>query len=319
MIEQIDGHVPVLYREVLEHLSLDQDGTPQPRIVVDCTLGLGGHAIGIIRSLRCDDRFIGIEWDAANLEEARNRIDAVLDSLSPANRPRVDLVHDSYAHVQSICTKLGVIPTHALYDLGISSRHADDGDRGFTWRFPGPLDMRYDRTGRLPTAKEWLSTVDIERFTSILREYGEEPHAYGMAKHLLAEHANTPFETTADLAASVSRRSRDRKSILRVFQAVRIAVNGEFDSMRTSIPEILGRLPVGGRISVISFHSVEDRIVKHLFAEVTADEIDNLTGRTSKEAPYRKTTRKPVVPTDAEITENPRARSAKLRTLVRIN
>lgn len=319
MIEVTGGHVPVLYREVLEHLSLDQEGGPKPRVVVDCTLGLGGHAIGIIRSLDAGDRFVGIEWDAENLEEARARIEAALADIPPARRARVDLVHDSYVHVQEICTKFGVVPTHVLYDLGISSRHADDGERGFTWRFSGPLDMRYDRTGRRPTARQWLANIDIESFASILREYGEEPHAYGMAGHLLREHAEKPFETTGDLAASIGRRSRDRKSVVRVFQAIRIAVNGEFDSLRESLPEVLDMLATGGIVSVISFHSVEDRIVKRIFAEATADEIDEVTGHAAVEADYRKLTRKPVVPTPEETEENPRARSAKLRTIVRIN
>jgi 16S rRNA (cytosine1402-N4)-methyltransferase len=178
--------------------------------------------------------------------------------------------------------------------------------------------MRYDRRGQRPTAQQWLADVDIEEFASILREYGEEPHAYGMAKHLLAEHAEKPFETTGDLAASIGRRSYDRKSVVRIFQAIRIAVNGEFDSIRGSLPDVLDMLPVGGIVSVISFHSVEDRIIKRIFTDPTTDEIDEITGRAAVEAPYRKLTRKPVVPTAEEMETNPRARSAKLRTLVRI-
>jgi 16S rRNA (cytosine1402-N4)-methyltransferase len=293
-------HVPVLLDEVLSRLS------PKPGDnVIDCTLGGGGHASALLEAIAPGGRLLGIEWDGRTLEETRKTL--------AKHGSRAVLVHGSYRDVERLARAHAFPEISAiLFDLGYSSFQIDDPTRGFSFRHDGPLDMRFDERAEM-TAADAVNGWSKGDLVRILRDYGEERAAGRIAEAIVRERKRKLIVTTAQLAEVVSRacpeRSREiggRRSRIhpatQTFQALRIAVNDELGNLEAALPQAVRLLRPGGRVAVICFHSLEDRIVKRFFK--SSPELRVLTDR-------------PIVPSEAETERNPRARSAKLRVAER--
>jgi 16S rRNA (cytosine1402-N4)-methyltransferase len=288
-------HQPVMVTEVLEALAIRPDG-----IYLDGTVGGGGHAAEIAARLETG-RLIGLDCDPSALEVARARLEQFGE--------RVTLVHANFAQLDRVLDELGIAHVNGiLLDLGVSLTQLDTPQRGLSFRLEGPLDMRLDPTQEL-TAADLVNTLDERQLTKIFRDYGEERWAARIAKNIVRERRQHPIETTTELVrvieqsipAAVRRTSRIHPAT-RVFQALRIAVNDELDNLQRALTVGFERLAPGGRFVVISFHSLEDRIVKRFFRErLKAGQAEQIRG--------------PIRPSPEECAQNPRARSAKLRVL----
>ncbi len=292
-------HEPVLRAETLDLLDPADRG-----LVVDCTVGTGGHAAALLEAGAA--RVLGLDRDADVLPLARRRLAAWKD--------RVDLVHADYRRLDDVLDRLGVDRVDgALADLGCSSTQLGTEGRGFSFRRDDPLDMRMDRTtGR--TLAELLAGATPEGLADVIYQYGEERHSRRIARAIVTAWAGAGIRTTAELAGIVRRaaRYRGRSRIdpaTRTFQAFRIWVNRELDGLDAFLRAAAGRLEAGARLAVISFHSLEDRIVKH-----TLRELERGGGLA-----IRILTRKPVRPAGEELRRNARARSAKLRAARRVS
>lgn len=307
-------HVSVMPEEVMQLL--------QPaagHVVVDGTVGGGGHARLIARAIAPTGRLIAIDRDAQTLERAR----AALSEFGEA----VTFVHDDYRNLRRILASLGVSGVHGvLLDLGVSSFQLDEPERGFTYRFDAPLDMRMDPVRQPRTAAHLVNTLSAEELTRIFREYGEERFAQRIARHIVAKRRTSPFSTTGQLvdaikeAVPAAARRTGPHPARRTFQALRIAVNDELGALQEGLRAAVDALLPGGRIVVISFHSLEDRIVKQTFNELARGcecPPDFPVCRCGKEPLLRILTRRPLVPGSGELELNPRARSARLRAAER--
>ncbi len=303
------SHVPVLYHQVLSALKPRAGGRH-----IDGTLGLGGHALGILENSSPDGQVLGLDRDQASLELARMR-------LSKYGK-RVHLRHGSFRHMQEIAGELGWSAVDGvLLDLGISSMQLEDPRRGFSFRHDGPLDMRFDTTQSL-TAGELVNEARQEELAEILARYGEEPRARRVARAIVAAR---PLSTTLELAEVVSKVATRKRGGLdpatRTFQALRIAVNDELETLAAGLMQAIQLLAPGGRLVVISFHSLEDRIVKRTFARESRDCIcppGQPICTCEHKAHLRLVTRGPLRPDQSEVEKNPRARSARLRAAERI-
>jgi 16S rRNA (cytosine1402-N4)-methyltransferase len=290
-------HEPVLLAEVVTALAPARGGT-----FVDCTVGLGGHSRALLEAGA--DRVIGLDRDADALTVAAER-------LSPFGE-RVTLVHSDYREVASVLASLGVERIAGLIaDLGLSSMQLEASGRGFSFRRDDPLDMRLDRS-KGPTAAALLAAVPEGELADVIFKFGEERHSRRVARAIVAARRARPIETTGRLAEIVRRAVPHRgyqriDPATRTFQALRIWVNGELDGLDRFVRDAVGVLAPQGRIAVISFHSLEDRIVKHTLRDL------------EREAIVRPLTRKPVTPGADETDRNPRARSAKLRAAERLS
>ena len=291
-------HEPVLRAETVELLEPAGRG-----LVVDCTVGTGGHAAALLEAGA--DRVVGLDRDAEVLPLARRRLAAWKD--------RVELVHADYRGLDDVLDRLGVDRVDgALADLGCSSVQLEAEGRGFSFRRDDPLDMRMDRTsGR--TLAELLAEATPEGLADVIFEYGEERRSRPIARAIVAAAAGAGIGTTAELAAVVRRAARYRGRLridpaTRTFQALRIWVNRELDGLDAFLRAAAGRLRAGARLAVISFHSLEDRVVKHTLRELER----------GGELAMRILTRKPVRPAEDELARNPRARSARLRAAWRV-
>ena len=284
-------HEPVMVAEVLEHLAPERGG-----VFVDCTVGLGGHARALINAGA--SRVIGLDRDPAALAEA-----GVV--LAPYE-PRVQLIHSDYRRLGAVLDGLGVVAVDGLLaDLGVSSMQLDAPGRGFSFRRDEPLDMRMDTTTG-QTAAEMIREADERTLADVIYEFGEERQSRRIARAIESVRVRTPITTTGQLA-DVVRRAIPKRGYTRIdpatrtFQAIRIWVNRELDGLDRFLAEAARRLRPGGRMAVISFHSLEDRVVKHTLRSL----------QTAGELTIR--TKRPLVSSEAEIERNPRARSAKLR------
>jgi 16S rRNA (cytosine1402-N4)-methyltransferase len=264
-------------------------------VYVDCTVGLGGHTAALLAAGA--GRVIALDRDAGALNQSRERL---------AGDPRVELVHADYRHLTDILAARQVPAVDGiLADLGVSSWQLDDPARGFSFRHPGPLDMRMDQSqGR--TLGEWLGDVDEADLAGVIKTFGEERHARRVAGAIVRARDDGRLRTTADLAAVVRRAAGGGRwqridPATRTFQALRIAVNDELSGLEGFLERAAGCLTAGARLAVIAFHSLEDRAVKWTFRRLAADGAVALV------------TRRPVMPSDEEIAANPRARSARLR------
>ena len=278
--------------EVLEHLEPSRGG-----LFIDCTVGLGGHARALLEAGA--SRLIGLDRDPAALAEAALALDDFGD--------RVELVHSDYRRLNEVLDGRGVTTVDGvLADLGVSSMQLNSPGRGFSFRQDGPLDMRMDTT-RGPTAAESIRDADERTLADVIYEFGEERHSRRIARAIVAARGRAPIETTGRLA-DVVRRAVPRKGYSRIdpatrtFQAIRIWVNRELEGLDTFLGDVARRLGDGGRMGVITFHSLEDRIAKHTLRALQDEGIG-----------LRIRTKRPVVPGEAEVERNPRARSAKLR------
>ena len=306
-------HVSVLLAECIENLNIRPDG-----IYVDGTLGLGGHSYEIASRLR-KGRLIGIDRDPSAIERAGKRLEPFRD--------RITLVHGNFGDVAQILDELGIAGVDGmLFDLGVSSPQLDEAERGFSYMLEAPLDMRMDSTAAL-SAYEVVNTWSEERLNRILWDYGEERYARRITAAILAAREKAPIQSTAELveiirgampAAALREKQHPAK---RSFQAIRIAVNDELGEVERMMETAPDKLSPGGRLCVISFHSLEDRIVKTGIAR-------RENGCTCpREAPVctcgfvrtlRSVSRKPILPSEEEIERNPRSRSAKLRVAERV-
>ena len=308
------GHVSVLLDECIKYLDIKPDG-----IYVDGTLGLGGHSSEIAKRLGEGGRLIAIDRDLASIERASARLAPWAD--------RVTIVHGNFRDVAAILDEQGVPAVDGmLFDLGVSSPQLDDGQRGFSYMQDAPLDMRMDPSDNVDA---WfiVNRWPEEKIACILHDYGDERYAKRIAAAIVARRQEKEIETTLELvdviksampAAALREKQHPAK---RSFQAIRIAVNDELSAVSQMMETAPDRLKVGGRLCVISFHSLEDRIVKNAIHE-------RENGCTCpREAPVctcgfvqtlRSVTRKPITPTDEELVLNPRSRSAKLRVAERV-
>jgi len=282
--------VPVLLAEVLELLAARPGG-----LYVDATLGGGGYTEALLRASAPDGRVVAFDRDPDAIESARARFSA--------EGGRLSLVWASFAELDA---HLDGPADGIVADLGLSSLQLDDAERGFTFAAEGPLDMRFDRS-RGTTAAELLNEADERELERILRDYGDERRARAIARRIASRR---PLRTTGDLRRAVVSVLGPRKGGIdpatRTFQAIRIAVNGELDALEAFLEKAPDRLHAGGRMVVVSYHSLEDRAVKHSFR-----------ARTKGEG-FRLLTKKPLSPGPEEIARNRRARSAKLRALERV-
>lgn len=306
-------HISVLLNECIENLNIKPDG-----VYVDGTLGLGGHSEQILKRLD-GGRLIGIDRDESAITRTGERLKAYADKLT--------LVHGNFCDVVQILDELNIDSVDGmLFDLGVSSPQLDEAERGFSYMNDAPLDMRMDNTSAL-TAWVVVNEWDEAELARILRDFGEERYARRIASHIVQERAKKPIETTLELvdiirsampAAALREKQHPAK---RSFQAIRIAVNDELGAVDQMIKTAPDKLAQGGRLCVISFHSLEDRIVKN---GIAARE----NGCTCpREAPicicgFKQTLksvyRKPIVPGENELNNNPRARSAKLRVAEKV-
>ncbi len=307
--DQAYGHRPVLLDECLEALAIRPDG-----IYVDGTLGRAGHSLEILRRLGPKGRLIGVDRDETAIQAAQERLAEFAG--------RFTLVHSNFSRVGEILDELGIRQVDGLlFDLGVSSPQLDEAERGFSYLQDAPLDMRMDRSAAL-TARDVVNTWSYEELRRILFEYGEERYAPAIARAVVRQREQQAIETTGELTELIKKAMppaalREKQHpAKRSFQAIRIAVNGELEELEPMLQAAVEHLAVGGRLAVISFHSLEDRIIKKTFQQLA-------TGCTcppefpvcvcGKKPRIRLVSRKPITATQAELTYNPRARSAKLR------
>jgi len=290
-------HEPVMVAEVLEHLAPARGG-----VFVDCTVGYGGHTRAMLQAGA--SRVIGLDRDADALRHASTAL--------ASEAPRVELVHSDYRRLDDILDARGINGVDGiLADLGVSSMQLDEAGRGFSFRRDEPLDMRMDRTSG-PTAAEMIRDADERTLADVIYEFGEERYARRIARAIVEARGRSAVDTTGRLA-EVVRRAVPRKGYSRIdpatrtFQAIRIWVNRELEGLDVFLTQAARRLRPGGRMAVIAFHSLEDRIVKHTLRSLQATGDIGLTIRTKR----------PLVPSEAEVERNPRARSAKLRVAER--
>jgi 16S rRNA (cytosine1402-N4)-methyltransferase len=310
------GHVPVLAEEVIEMLS-PVAGSLQ----IDATLGGGGHTERILEATDPDGRLLGLDADGAAVARVAGR-------LQPRYGDRLVLRQANFRELSTVAPDAGFGAVDGcLFDLGLSSYQLADTDRGFGFRAGGPLDMRFDTSRGVP-ASELLATLDTGELTALLRRYGEEPKAPRIARAIVEARRTTPVTTAEDLATLVERvappnprQPRRTHPATRVFQALRIAVNEELDALQAGLAAALDLLRPGGRLVVLSYHSLEDRIVKRFIAAerrgcVCPPELPVcVCGRNPR---LRLVTRPSLTPSASEIAANPRARSARLRAAERL-
>ena len=309
-IEKDDGHKPVLLQECLDALAIRPDG-----VYVDGTLGRAGHSLEIVRRLTEGGRLIGIDRDQTAIDAAQERLAPYLD--------RVTLVHSNFDRVGDILADLHISGVDGmLFDLGVSSPQLDDAARGFSYRADAPLDMRMSQQGE--TAADLVNTESREELARILRDYGEEPYAWQIAGKIVEARETAPILTTLQLADTVAsamppaERRKNKTPSRRTFQALRIAVNHELDALEEGLDTIFDHLAPGGRLCVITFHSLEDRLVKNKFrrwstACTCPPEFPVCV--CGGKAKAKLITRKPIEADTQELEENRRSRSAHLRVL----
>lgn len=301
-------HVPVLFQAVLDGLRVRPGGR-----YVDATMGGGGHAAGILAASSPDGRLLGLDRDRAAVQVARTHLSAYAG--------RAVLVHSSFIHLAEVARSNDFVPADGVvFDLGLSSLQLADPTRGFAFMADGPLDMRFDPTKGEPTAATLVNRLSPQEMTALLYRYGEETHARRIAEAIAAAR---PLHTTRELAEVVEQVVGWRGRIhpaTRTFQALRIAVNEELTALEVALPQAVEILASGGRLAVISFHSLEDRMVKRFLRQESRDcicpaELPICT--CGHRATLRLVTRKPIRPAADEIAANPRARSARLRVAER--
>lgn len=304
------SHIPVLLNECLEGLAIDPTG-----IYLDGTAGGGGHSSQIARRLTTG-RLVSLDQDPDAIEAAGKALEGL-----PAT-----LVQTNFCNARSALYGLGIEKINgALLDLGVSSHQLDDASRGFSYRQDAPLDMRMSQSG--PTAADLVNSAGREELARILREYGEEPYAWAIAGRIVRQREQKPFATTLELADAIASalppavRRKDKNPSRRSFQAIRIAVNGEMDALSEGLDEIFDLLAPGGRFAIITFHSLEDRLVKNRFrqwATACTCPPEYPVCVCGGKAKAKLITRKPIEAAPDELESNRRSRSAKLRVIEKL-
>ena len=302
------AHTTVLLNEAVEALAIKPDG-----IYVDGTFGRGGHSARILEQLGGNGRLIALDKDPAAVAAGREWRDA-----------RFRIVHRGFAQLAEVLREQDVASVDGiLLDLGVSSPQLDDAKRGFSFRFDAPLDMRMDTSSGM-TAAEWLATVDEGLLAEVIRDYGEERFAKQIARAVVAARATEPIHTTRQLVELAGKAVRTREAgqnpATRTFQAIRIYLNRELEELARVLPECVTLLRAGGRLVVISFHSLEDRMVKHFMRDMAeGDKLPRNVPIRASEVPRGRLRLigKAMRATEAEVQTNPRARSAVMRVAER--
>ena len=306
-----DYHIPVLYYETLDNLVINPDG-----IYIDCTLGGGSHSEGILERLSNKGLLISIDQDSTAIEYSKKRLEKFGSKwkVFKGNFENIDTI----AYMASVDKVDGI-----LMDIGVSSKQLDDPERGFSYRYDVKLDMRMNTEQKI-SAYDVVNTYSEEQLSKIIFEYGEERHARKIAKLIVEERKSSPIEKTSDLIALIKRAYPERASkhpAKKTFQAIRIEVNRELEVLENAMSKAVELLKVGGRLAIITFHSLEDRIVKNKFKDLaTACKCPKdipicVCGGVKK---FEIITKKPIIPIDDELKSNNRAHSSKLRILERI-
>lgn len=306
-------HTSVLLEETIRNLQVKPDG-----IYIDGTLGGGGHSYHIASRLTGTGRLIGIDQDGEAIRAAEKRLEPF--------REKVTIVRDNYCNVRNVLQNIGIEKVDGIVlDLGVSSYQLDQAERGFSYQYDASLDMRMD-TRQSMSAKEIVNTYSETELYRVIRDYGEEKFAKNIAKHIVLARKDKPLETTGELneiikaAIPAKMRKEGGHPSKRTFQAIRIECNRELEVLKNSLDELIEILNPGGRLCIITFHSLEDRIVKLAFREnedpcICPPEFPVCTcGRVPR---GKVITRKPILPSEEEIEENRRAKSAKLRVFER--
>ena len=306
-----DYHIPVLYYETLDNLVINPDG-----VYIDCTLGGGSHSEGILERLSDKGLLISIDQDSNAIEYSKKRLEKF--------GPKWKVFKGNFENIDTIAYMAGVDKVDGiLMDIGVSSKQLDDPDRGFSYRYDVKLDMRMNIEQKI-SAYDVVNTYSEEQLSKIIFEYGEERYARKIAKLIVEERKSFPIEKTSDLIALIKRAYPERSSkhpAKKTFQAIRIEVNRELEVLENAISKAVELLKVGGRLAIITFHSLEDRIVKNKFKDLaTACKCPKdipicVCGGVKK---FEIITKKPIIPVDDELKNNNRAHSSKLRILERI-
>lgn len=302
-------HTSVLLEETIEYLQIKPDG-----IYVDGTMGGGGHSFHIVSKLRGTGRLIGFDRDKDAIEASRLRLESYGE--------RVTFVRDNYCNARQVLMRIGINRADGiLLDLGVSSFQLDNAERGFSYKYDAPLDMRMDTRQQL-TAEDILNRYTETQLYHVIKDYGEEQFAKNIAKHIVNARKDKPIKTTGELneiikaAIPAKMRAAGGHPSKRTFQAIRIECNRELEVLRDSLDDFIEMLEPGGRLCIITFHSLEDRIVKTAFKKnenpctCPPDFPVCVCGQVSK---GRVITRKPILPSEEELAANKRAKSAKLR------
>ena len=306
-----DYHIPVLYYETLDNLVINPDG-----IYIDCTLGGGSHSEGILERLSDKGLLISIDQDTNAIEYSKKRLEK-FDSKWKVFKGNFENI-DTIAYMAGVDKVDGI-----LMDIGVSSKQLDDPKRGFSYRYDVKLDMRMNTEQKI-SAYDVVNTYSEEQLSKIIFEYGEERHARKIAKLIVEERKSSPIKKTSDLIALIKRAYPERASkhpAKKTFQAIRIEVNRELEVLENAMSKAVELLEVGGRLAIITFHSLEDRIVKNKFKDLaTACKCPKdipicVCGGVKK---FEIITKKPIIPIDDELKNNNRAHSSKLRILERI-
>ena len=309
----MDRHVSVLLNEAIDGLNIKPDG-----IYVDMTLGRGGHSSEILKRLNNNGLLISFDLDQTAIDESVERLNAIGDNFK--------IIHDNFVNIKERLLELGISEVDGvLMDLGVSSPQFDDTERGFSYRGSAKLDMRMNVEQKL-TAMEIVNTYSLNDLTKIFREYGEEKFAYQIAREIVRAREIKPIELTSELvdiiklakpAKELAKKGHPAKQI---FQALRIEVNDELNNLTKALNDSMAMLKHGGRLVVITFHSLEDRIVKQTFKSVSIIEgtRHGIIGLPNEEeTKFSVASNKPILPSDEELEFNHRSKSAKMRILIR--
>jgi len=302
-------HIPVLLNEVMKALQAQPGGR-----FIDCTIGSGGHASAILKSILPQGKLLGIDADPEAIKTNKARFNNYSETVS--------LVNDNFANLKTICSKYKFYPVDGiLFDLGISSGQLDTARRGFSFRREAPLDMRFSSEQRL-TAADIINTFPEQELAHIIKEYGEERHSRRIAQHIVQ---NRSITSTVQLAQVVEQSLGHKHTKIhpatKTFMALRIAVNKELDNLKTALKQTINLLRFQGRLVVISYHSLEDRIVKEFMRREASSCIcppETIVCSCGHVPTLKLTSRKVIRPTSLEIESNPRSRSAKMRVAERL-
>lgn len=308
-------HNPVLLKEAIDGLNIKADG-----IYVDLTLGRAGHSSEVLKRIGEKGLLICFDQDSEAIEFSANKLNKISKNYK--------IIKDNFVNLKNRLDEMGIKGIDgALYDLGVSSPQFDEDYRGFSYRFDGPLDMRMDITRSL-TARDIVNNYSLPDLTRVFREYGEDRFSYQIAKNILKKRLIKPIETTFELV-EIIKNSKPKKELeivghpaKQIFQALRIEVNDELNVLSKSLEDSIKLLNVGGRIVVITFQSLEDKIVKNLFKKYSVIEGNRLNDYVSpdelKTPDYKEVNKKIIIASEEELKENHRAKSAKMRILERI-
>ena len=307
-------HVSVLLNECIDGLNIKPDG-----VYVDCTMGGAGHSKEIVKNLSSEGLFIGFDQDINAINTAKERLSEYSD--------RVKFVHNNFENIKSELEKLGITKIDGvLADLGVSSHQLDEADRGFSYMQDAPLDMRMDVRSEF-SAYDVVNNYSEDELNRIIKEYGEENWSRRIAKFIVEAREESPIQNTGELVEIIKKAIPKKARIdgphpaKRTFQAIRIEVNNELGVITSLIRDVASIMNKGGRICIITFHSLEDRIVKNEFKYLAIDCIcppELPMCQCDKEKEVKVITRKPILPSDEEVEVNPRSRSAKLRVAEKI-